>query len=903
MNTNKITVSELTAYSGKNIHSLRPVIRMTVDIGEYGDIPTKDIPGFNEKLLDLLPGLRNNCCSLGYEGGFMDRLREGTYLAHVLEHVILEMQAVLGYDVAFGRTRTITAPSEYSLVFEYQNEVCAQECAKIAVFILNNLIAGKDILIGEFMDYLRRISVETELGPSTAAIVAEAKKRGIPVTRIGHESLVRLGYGKSSRLVESTLTDATACICADISSNKQLSKYLLGEQRIPVPSGRAVYSELSAQMAAVQLGVPVAVKPLDSNQGKGVHLNLTQPDEIREAFLSASRFSGGVIVEQYVRGEDYRVLVVGGAVRAVSRRVPACVTGDGTHTIAELVDIVNRDPNRGERHELPLTKLRLDDVAAALLKRSGRTPDTVVAAGETVYLRSNGNISTGGTAIDCTDIIHQENAELAVRAAAALGIDIAGVDIVAEDISKSILDTGGVVVEVNTAPGIRMHLYPSEGRPRNVAKDIVDLLFPDERSALFPVVSVTGTNGKTTVCRLIQHVLMMTGKTVGLTSTSGTYIGTRRIAGGDNAGPLSARSLLSNKAIDAAVLETARGGIIREGLGYEAADVGVITNITEDHLGLDGVMTVNDLIYVKSLVAEAVKENGAVVLNGLDPTTPEVLKRVKARPILFYNAPFRETAPVLPGSVRVVNDGGWLRVRDGRRTMNVAHVREVPLTLGGLIRCNIENALAATAALYGLGVPAETIRAGLMSFADNAGRFELYDYHNAAVMLDYGHNPAGIATVLDVCAKLERRRLVGIIGVPGDRQDCAVKEAGRLCAGVFDRIFIKEDMEKRGRRDGEVAGLLRDAVQSSGFVPGSMSVVLDELEALRQALAEGRGRRPHRGLLREAGQAQGFAGVCWSRAKPLQAACRKDAGLCLKHESPAVRRGIHSIGYHRKPPS
>jgi cyanophycin synthetase len=838
MKTNKITVSEQTVYSGKSIYSLRPVMKMTVDIGEYGEIPTKDIPSFNEKLLDLLPGLRNNCCGLGYEGGFVDRLREGTYLAHVLEHVILEMQAVLGYDVSFGRTRTVTAPSEYTLVFEYQNEVCAQECAKVAVFILNNLLCGKDILIDEFLDYLRKISVETELGPSTAAIVNEAKKRGIPVTRIGHESLVRLGYGKNSRLVESTMTDATSCIAADISSNKQLSKLLLGEQRIPVPTGKVVYSELSAQMAAVQLGAPVVIKPLDSNQGKGVRLNLTNPDEIAEAFLSASQYSGGVIVERYVTGEDYRVLVVGGAVRAVSRRVPACVTGDGRQTIRELIDAVNLDPNRGEKHEKPLTKLRLDAAAVSFLKRSGRTPETVVPAGETVFLRANGNISTGGTAIDCTDLIHPDNAELAVRASAALGIDIAGIDIVAEDISKSILETGGVIVEVNTAPGIRMHLYPAEGAPRNVARDIVDFLFPDEKSVLFPIVSVTGTNGKTTVCRLIQHVLMMTGRTVGLTSTGGTYIGHMRIARGDNAGPMSARSLLASRAIDAAVLETARGGILREGLGYEAADVGVITNITEDHLGLGGVRTLDDLVYVKSLVAEAVKEGGAAVLNALDPTTPAVLKRVKARPILFCNAPMKELPPGLPNCACVTNDGGWIRVKDGGKTLNIAHVREVPLTLGGLVGVNIENALAATAALYGLGVPTETIRAGLMSFTDNAGRFELYSYKNTAVMLDYGHNTAGIATVLDVCKKLERRRLVGIIGMPGDRENTAVAEVGRLCAGAFDRILVKEDDEKRGRRDGEVAGLLYRAAIGAGFPANRISVIPDELEALRQALME-----------------------------------------------------------------
>jgi cyanophycin synthetase len=837
MKANQIKITDVSVMSGKNIHSLKPVVKMTVDIGEYGDIPTKDIPRFNERLLALFPGLCKNYCSLGYEGGFLERLREGTYLAHVLEHTILEMQHMLGYDVRYGKTRTVTAPSLYYLAFEYQNEVCAQECAKTAVHIFNTLLSDGDIEIGGLLDYLRRVSLDWELGPSTEAIVEAAKRRGIPVTRIGGESLVRLGYGRNSRLVESTLTDATACVCADISCNKELSKYLLREQRIPVPEGRAVYSEISALMAAGQLGLPVVIKPLDSNQGKGVSLNLSHCQEIRDAYNCAARYSSGVIVEQFVKGDDYRVLVVGDAVKAVSKRIPAFVTGDGVHTIRQLVELKNADPLRGDKHEKPLTKIRLDDTALRILDKAGLTPESVLEGGQTVYLRENGNISTGGTAMDCTELIHPENAELAVRAASAIGIDIAGIDIVTEDISKPILETGGVVVEVNAAPGIRMHLFPSEGRPRAVGDDIVRFLFPTAASADFPIVSVTGTNGKTTVARLIQHTLLLTGKTVGLTSTAGTFIGRKCISRGDNAGPASARALLANKSIDAAVLETARGGIIRGGLGYDLADVGVITNITGDHLGLDGIETLSDLVFVKSLVAEAVKENGHVVLNAYDPSTPAILERTRARPILF-GRDLKQFRTHRLDSVSVYLDKGWLRIRDGARVMNVMHVSEIPITLGGVLDCNIENALTAAGALYGLKVPPETIKAGFASFTDNDGRFELYELDGKWVMLDYGHNPAGYETVIRACAKLRHKKLIGVIGMPGDRRAADVKDVGQLCAGAFDRLYVKEDEEKRSMESGEMTRLLRDAALKAGFPREELICVEKEREAMLRAVGE-----------------------------------------------------------------
>lgn len=838
MKHEEIRICDVSVYSGRNIYSHRPVVKMTVDIGKYGCIPTNQIPGFHEQLLRLLPGLRTNCCSLGYPGGFLERLESGTYLAHVLEHVILEMQSMVGYDVCYGKTRTLAEPSLYYLVYEYRNEVCGVECGKSGVVLLNHLLSGREIAFRENLLYLKKVSQEAELGPSTEAIVNEAKKRGIPATRIGTGSLVRLGYGRHSRLAESTLTDTTSCISADISCNKQLTKYLLSEHKIPVPYGKVVYSELSAQMAALQIGMPVAVKPFDGNQGKGVHLNLTTGREVREAFRDASQFSSGIIVEQYIEGLDFRVLVVGSQVRAVAQRLPARVTGDGVHTVRQLVTLVNRDPNRGNSHEKPLTKIRLDEIALQLLRKNGLSPDSVIPEGMTVFLRENGNISTGGTAVDCTDLIHPDNADLAVRAARAVGIDIAGIDIVAPDISRPITETKGVVVEVNTAPGIRMHLYPSEGKPRNVAKDVMDLLFPDDASARFPIVSVTGTNGKTTVARLVQHVLMKTGLQVGLTSTSGTFINDRCICRGDNSGPRSAKSLLSDKSIDAAVLETARGGLLREGLGYDLADVGIITNVSEDHLGSDGVETLEDLAYIKGLVVEAVKKDGAAVLNAEDPSTPLILERVKVRPVLFGKNEkiFRRFAPLNPICVFTRND--WLQIRDNTRAVRVVRTGDIPITAGGLIPCNVENALAAAAALYALKVPLKTIAAGLADFTDNPGRFQLFRLDDVQIMLDYGHNSAGYDQALHVCQALVHKRLVGIVGMPGDRMDSAIREVGARCAAAFDRIYLKEDADLRGREKGEVAGLLYEAAVSRRFPQERLTVLEGEKDALERALAD-----------------------------------------------------------------
>ena len=825
-------IQDIHIYRGRNIYSHHPVMKMVIDIGEYGETPTKDIPGFHDLLLKSFPELKRNSCGLGYEGGFLERLYEGTYLGHVTEHVILDLQNSLGYDVKYGKTRMMNEGSLYYIIYQFENEVCGLECGKAAVFILNCFLNKEDIDIDEFLRYLKKISLDGELGPSTSAIVEEAKKRNIPVTRIGHESLIRLGYGKNSRLIEATLTDATSCISADISSNKQLTKAILYDNQIPVPYGKVVYSEISALMAANQIGAPVVIKPFDGNQGKGVHLNLYNKKQIHAAFAEASKYSKGVVVEEFITGRDYRVLVVGDRVCAVAERLPAMVHGDGVHSVRELVDIVNAAPERGEDHEKALTKIKLDDDARKVLKKNGFDPEYIPEQDEIIVLRENGNISTGGTAIDCTDRIHPENCDIAVRAAKAIGLDVAGIDIVTNDIGESILENDGAIVEVNTAPGIRMHLYPSVGTAHNVAKDIVDLLFPTEESAQFPIVSVTGTNGKTTTVRVISHVLSLTGKNIGFTSTSGTFINETCICKGDNSGPLSARALLTNKKIEGAVLETARGGIVREGLGYDLADIGVVTNIAEDHLGTDSIDTLEDLAFVKSLVVEAVKDDGYAVLNAEDTMTPYFLERIKAKPILFGTLSF----PVDDTIIHVYADEGQIKIKDGNYIHSIVEIKNIPITCNGSIVCNIQNCLTAVSALYGLKVPTQIIKEGLETFVDNQGRFQLYELNGKTIMLDYAHNKAGFEQALNAISSFDYRQLIGVLGMPGDRPDEAIQSSGELFSRCFDRIYLKEDVDLRGRKHGEVAGILYDTVTKNGYDKEKIEIVYQEIDALKKAM-------------------------------------------------------------------
>ncbi len=836
-------IKDIRIFRGRNVYCMRPVIKLTVELKKEQHNPTSHVEGFHDKLLALFPGLTAHRCGIDEEGGFVKRLAEGTYPCHVAEHAILELQNMLGYNVGYGITRQEGDTACYNIVYRYQNEQVGVACGKAVIGLFNALFDGKNPALQPVLKELRLLASRTDLGPSTKAIYEEALRRGIPVTRLGNDSLLQLGYGKHARRMEAALTDKPSCIAVNIAGDKHLTKELLRRHGIPVPAGEIAYSVGSALRHAAEIGYPVVIKPYDSNHGNGVTLNITGREGVPEAFKLALTYSSAAVVEKHIVGQDYRVLVVGDKVSAVARRQPPRVAGDGVSTIRQLVDKENENPLRGEDHTKPLTKIDLDDAAIQTLMDAGLNPDSVPAKDAIVFLRKNANLSTGGTALSCPDAIHPANAKLAVRAAKALGLDIAGVDICSPDIAIPLYENGGAVLEVNAGPGLRMHLIPSEGPPAPVARDILDMLFPQGSTYTVPICTVTGTNGKTTVTRLIAHTLSLAGLKVGMTTTSGVYLGDECLLPGDNTGAVSASIVLSHPETEAAVLETARGGIVRRGLGYDLADVGVITNISEDHLGQDGIETLEDLAHVKSLVVEAVKPWGCAVLNADDKMTPYFLKRVRCNVLMFS----RNQDSVLlkehlkqGGNAVWAHNGGLYAQYLGKTTI-LCRVEDIPITLKGMAACNVENALASAAALLGLNIPESQILKGLTSFRadgeDNPGRFNIFQVGNCKVMLDYGHNIAGYSQVIEFLQKQDAKRLVGVIGVPGDRQDESVKKVGALCGQHFQKLLIKEDADLRGRKPGEIAKLMKEAAQNSGNLQLELEVCLKEEDAVAKAVS------------------------------------------------------------------
>lgn len=825
---------------GPNLYSYQPVIKVKFDIGKYEDISSAEIAGFNEGLLQVLPGLKNHYCSRGRQGGFVERLHEGTYLAHILEHVVLELQCMAGLEVSFGKTRGSGVQGVYDVVFRYEIESLARQALTVAVELLRAVIAGQPFDIATALQSIREAGDEGGFGPSTAALYEEACKRDIPVTRMGEGSLLFLGYGCRRRRVWATLTDQTSALASDLACDKYVTKQVLAQCGIPVPDGIVVTTVAEALAARQRIDGPVVVKPLAGNQGKGVTINASKPAEIERAFQLAYDYNHSVLIEEYVCGHEYRLCVVGGKLIAAAERIPAYVLGDGQHTVQELVDLTNADADRGNGHEKRLTKIKIDATAVDVLARQQLTLASVPADRQLVRIRENANLSTGGTAVDVTDIVHPDNVKMVERVARLIGLDVAGIDVVAESIAEPIREGYGAVIEVNAAPGIRMHHYPSAGKARNVAQRIVESLFPDGNNGRIPIVAVTGTNGKTTVTRMIGSIWRKAGYHVGMTTTEGIYIDEECILPGDTSGPRSAGMVLADPVVEVAVLETARGGIVRGGLAFDKCDVGIITNITEDHLGQDGIESLEDLAFIKSLVVETVKDNGFSLLNADDPIVAGLACRTGGEIVYFSVEPSNIVVRRhlgAGGKAFFIKDG-IIYTACGDLARPIIAVADIPAALGGMAVHNLQNAVIAAAACYCMRIPVSYIRQGLAEFAQNPGRLNLETIGDLRVCVDYGHNPAGYQAVIQTLRRLNARRLVGVIAAPGDRRDETTRKIGWIAGKGFDYIYIKEDADLRGRKKGETAELLRQGVLEAGFKPDYIRVIPSEAEALKTALQQ-----------------------------------------------------------------
>lgn len=825
-------------FEGKNIYSHKKCIRLDVDLCGYCETPSKDIDGFNEGLLKIVPELYEHRCGIDEDHGFVKRLNEGTYLAHICEHIIIAIQNKLGIDVGYGKSREIEGDLYY-IIFQYEYKCTALEVARLAVDIINSLIDKEPINYEARFNLLKEFAVKESVGPSTEAILDAAKRYGIPFFELGDSGFYQIGYGKQGRIIEATIGSKTSCVASDIAVDKLLTKELLNSQNVPVAEGNEVCNIISLLKEGERIGYPLVLKPRFGSKGKGVIINIKNEHDLVHSYNSLKNEFNDLIIEKYIEGNDYRVCVIDYNVVAVSLRVPPFVVGDGVSNIKELIRKLNDNPKRGYDHEKPLTKVKIDQQVIDYLNKQGYDLTSILSDGVKIFLRENANLSTGGMAIDCTDEICEENKEICVRTAKAIGLDICGVDIKTVDISKPLYGTGAVM-EVNSAPGIRMHLYPSEGKSRDIGEAILNMQYNGVPRNI-PVVTVTGTNGKTTTTRLISHVLQQMGNNVGMTSTDGIYVNDKCLDKGDDTGYNSARTILQNKDVEAAVLEVARGGLIRKGLAYDTADVAVITNITEDHLGIDDVNDMEQLAFVKALVGEAVKEDGYVVINADDEWSKKIIKRFKAEKIYFSKDSNNEliVKNINAGGIAVYIKDNSIMVTNNKREYKVLDINKIPIALNGVLDYNVENIMAACAALVGLEIDYCMIAKGFRSFAlndsHNSGRFNMYDVNGVRVILDYGHNIDGYKRVLGALSKIDiSNNLIGVIGVPGDRTDSMMIDIGKVCSNSMDKIIIKEDRDKRGRDTGEVAKVIEEGVKQGECK--EYKLVLDEVEALKYAL-------------------------------------------------------------------
>jgi cyanophycin synthetase len=864
-----LRILEARVYRGGNVWSYEPAIHLVVDLGVLEGYPTDTLPDFTDNLVELLPRLENHTCSVGRKGGFIERMRQGTWLGHVAEHVALQLQQEAGHDQRRGKTRMAKdRPGVYNVVYGYTNEDVGLAAGRLAVRLVNHLVEAEEGF--DFQAELERFLTRAErlaFGPSTTAILEEAVSRDIPFIRLSSGSLVQLGQGVHQQRIRATMTSRTSALAVDIAGDKDMTTRLLSSAGLPVPKQDTVRTADGAVAAARSIGYPVVVKPLDGNHGRGVCLDLQSEEEVRESFVVAERESrrGYVIVESLVVGRDYRCLIVGGRMQAIAERVPAHVVGDGTHTVRELVEITNADPRRGVGHEKVLTKLRVDEAAEQLVREQGFSMDAAPAEGTMVKLALTGNMSTGGISIDRTFEAHPDNVEIAEEAARLIGLDVAGIDFICPDIAAPVRETGGAICEVNAAPGFRMHTHPTIGEPQFIAEPVVDLLFPPGTPSRVPIVAVSGTNGKTTTSRMIAHIMKGLGRKVGMTSTDGIVVDERLVVKADASGPRSARMVLQNPRVDFAVMEVARGGILREGLGYDRNDVAVVTNVAADHLGMRGIDTIEQLADVKAVVVEAVPRDGFAVLNADDPLVRKMRRRCSGSVVWFSLAePGSRVGEFVDehcrrGGRAVVLEpterGDMIVIRHGRRSMQLAWTHLLPSTFGGTAMFNVANAMAAAGAAFAVGAGLHEIRQGLRTFTTSyylsPGRMNQVNVHNVDVIVDYCHNAAGMEKLgefVDRYAELRagqaefgRVSRIGVIATAGDRRPEDMRHLGAVAADFFDVIVVREDERLRGRERGvtagEVAAGVRGRMEAETVRCRQVEVVLDEKEAVRNVMA------------------------------------------------------------------
>jgi cyanophycin synthetase len=861
-----LRILETRVFRGPNYWSYEPAIKLVVDLGVLEQFPSNTIPGFVDGLLDLVPGVATHSCGTGKAGGFEKRLREGTWVGHVAEHIALQLQREAGTEVGRGKTRSADQPGRYHVVYSFGEESVGLAAGRLAVRLVNHLVqAEADFDFRAEFEKLVLLAERAAFGPSTQALLDEAALRDIPYIRLNEQSLVQLGHGVHQRRIRATMTSLTSSLGVDIASDKKLTNKLLAGTGVPVPRSEVVRNVEEASAAAATIGYPVAIKPLDGNHGRGVMLNLADDAAVRAGYAAARAESrnGGVVVESFLTGNDYRCLVIGGVLRAVAQRVPAHVVGDGEHTVAQLVDETNADPRRGIGHEKVLTRIKVDDVAIGLVREQGYELDDVPPEGEMVKLALTGNMSTGGISIDRPFEAHPENVASAEEAARMLGLDIAGIDFICPDISVPVRETGGGIVEVNAAPGFRMHTNPTEGEAQYVAKPVIDSLFPPGAPSRIPIVAVTGSNGKTTTARMIAHIMKGMGRKVGMTSTDGIFVDGRLVRKGDMSGPRSASTVLQNPTVDFAVFEVARGGILREGLGYQRNDVAVVLNVTGDHLGLGGITSIRQLANVKQVVVEAVPRDGTAVLNADDPLVAAMGRHCSGSVIYFSVDPDNESIKRQASRGRRAvtlergRNGEMIVLRQGRKSMPLVWTHLLPATFEGRARMNVQNALAATAAAWAAGAHLHDIRQGLRTFTTSyfmaPGRLNMFELDGYRVIVDYAHNPPAVRSLGEFVEQLAepsaegRRPLVtgrriGVIATAGDRRDADIVELGRTAAAYFDTLIVREDANNRGRPRGQTAELIEQGVRQAmgnGARTTAVETILDEIQATQHALDMG----------------------------------------------------------------